>query len=97
MGGKGEIENKLDAFVEKCFQEQGLNVDDGVMSREDCRNLFKRLMTDKNKDQAWNDDKFDRIFNLFEEDDPAQSMADGKKSGLDKSEFIKLVKRVAQL
>ena len=49
MGGKGAIENKLDAFVEKCFQEQGLSVDDGVMGKEDCRKMFKKLMGDNNK------------------------------------------------
>ena len=45
-------------------------------------------------------EEFNKIFNLFEEDEPVGD--DGTPSkvanqGLDRSEFIKLVKRVAQL
>lgn len=47
--------------------------------------------------EAWDDGEFDKIFNLFEEDDPNAVQAPGAKSGLDKSEFKKLVKRIAQL
>ena len=96
MGGKGDIEVKLENFVNKSFNEFGLG-DDGVMSRENCRQYFERLMTDKGKADAWADKNFDAIFDLFDEDDPAEAKEEGKKSGLDKSEFTKLVKRIAQL
>ena len=53
---------------------------------------------------AWDEDEFNKMFNLFEEDEPADGGASKvdengqrKEEGLDRSEFTKLVKRVAQL
>ena len=43
--------------------------------------------------EAWDDAEFDAIFNLFEEDENTDEDA----GGLDKGEFLKLVKRIAQL
>ena len=50
-----------------------------------------------NAPDAWNDKAFERVFNLFEEDDGSEEPVEGKQSGLDRSEFAKLVKRIAQL
>ena len=84
MGGKGEIEEKLDAFVDQCFQKSGIVGDDGVMNRDACRLLFKQLMDDKGKTAAWSDKSFDETFDLFEEDDPKEMADAGKKCGLDR-------------
>ena len=46
-------------------------------------------------DKGWNEKEFDKIFDLFEEDDPHKSMVEGKAVGLDRDEFAKLVKRIA--
>ena len=49
--------------------------------------------------QAWNNTKFDRVFDLFEEDETPKytGICDKVDEGLDKSEFLKLVKRMAGL
>ena len=46
---------------------------------------------------AWNDKAFEKVFNLFEEDDGSEEPKEGAQSGIDRSEFTKLVKRIAQL
>merc|ERR1712166_7233 len=47
---------------------------------------------------AWDATEFNKVFNLFEEDEPAEDgAAEAKNSGLDRGEFTKLVKRIAQL
>ena len=50
-----------------------------------------------NRPDAWNDKAFEVVFNLFEEDEEGAEPVPGKQSGLDRSEFAKLVKRIAQL
>ena len=52
-------------------------------------------MLGHNVGDAWCDKEFKKIFNLFEEDEAGASA--NTKSGLDKEEFKKLVKRIAQL
>lgn len=52
-------------------------------------------MLGHNVGDAWCDKEFEKIFNLFEEDEAGASA--NTKSGLDKEEFKKLVKRIAQL
>jgi hypothetical protein len=49
--------------------------------------------------KAWENEKFNQVFNLFEEDDPSTGgfLNDSKDEGLDRSEFVKLIKRMAQL
>ena len=39
-GGKGEIEKKLDDFVDKAYKESGLNPSDN-MSKERAKKFFK--------------------------------------------------------
>ena len=45
---------------------------------------------------AWDEKEFNKMFDLFEEDDPNE-VADKASDGLDKNEFTKLVSRMAQL
>ena len=92
-GGKGEIEDKLDKFVTKSYDRFGLSGDQ-CMSKENARKLMKELMVKHQMGSAWDDDEFNKIFNLFEEDEPTEGAA-SKTEGLDRSEFTKLVKRVA--
>jgi hypothetical protein len=68
-GGKGEIEDKLDKFIDKSYERFNLSRDD-TMSKENARTLMKELMGKHKMGDAWDDAEFDRIFNLFEEDDP---------------------------
>jgi len=46
---------------------------------------------------AWKNEKFEKVFDLFEEDEPSSALMDRNDMGLDRSEFVKLVKRMAQL
>ena len=66
--GKGEIENKLDKFVEQSFRRFNLGPEDS-MSKENSKTLMKELMIKHMQGDAWDEQEFDNIFNLFEEDD----------------------------
>mgnify|MGYP000868845953 CR=1 FL=1 len=54
-------------------------------------------MIDHGLGDAWDVEEFNKVFNLFEEDEPAEDGAPSSNSGLDRGEFTKLVKRIAQL
>lgn len=51
--------------------------------------------------ESWNQKEFDHLFELFEEDEVTKKAHDHEKihgeDGLDRNEFKKLVKRIAQL
>ena len=96
-GGKGEIEQKLDTFVASSFNRFNLNDEDSTMSRENAEILMKELMVNHGLADAWDANEFNKVFNLFEEDDPEEAGNKGPddKSGLDRGEFTKLVKRIA--
>ena len=60
--------------------------------------MANKATADENQGpDAWNDKAFEKVFNLFEEDDGSEEPKEGEQSGLDRSEFTKLVKRIAQL
>ena len=90
--GKGEIERKLEKFVKESFRRFNLGPDD-TMNRDNSAILMKELLSKHGQEDAWDEEEFDAIFNLFEEDDPVVSRA--ANGGLDQSEFTKLVKRIA--
>ena len=95
--GKGEIEEKLEKFVQKSYDRFSLGHDD-CMNRKNAAILMKELMTQHGHGNAWDDKEFNHVFDLFEEDDPAHAdshAADSNKDGLDRDEFTKLVKRMA--
>ena len=96
-GGKGEIEQKLDTFVESSFKRFNLNDQDSTMTRDNAEILMKELMVNHGLADAWDPAEFNKVFNLFEEDDPEDDKGSNEKSGLDRGEFTKLVKRIAQL
>ena len=52
-------------------------------------------MVKHNHGDAWNRKDFDGVFDLFEEDEPTE--ANKETGGLDKHEFLQLIKRIAQL
>ena len=54
-------------------------------------------MIDHGLGDAWDVEEFNIVFNLFEEDEPAEDGAPSSNSWLDRGEFTKLVKRIAQL
>ena len=60
---------------------------------------MKEQMVEQGFGDAWDEVEFDEVFDLFEEDDPNDESAkdENKMEGLDKAEFTKLVKRIAQL
>ena len=51
--------------------------------------MFELMQKHKMED-AWDEAEFEKVYNLFEEDEVS-----AEESGLDKDEFIKLVKRIA--
>eukprot|EP00356_Strombidium_inclinatum_P005615 CAMPEP_0170491250 /NCGR_PEP_ID=MMETSP0208-20121228/10673_1 /TAXON_ID=197538 /ORGANISM="Strombidium inclinatum, Strain S3" /LENGTH=96 /DNA_ID=CAMNT_0010766795 /DNA_START=22 /DNA_END=312 /DNA_ORIENTATION=+ len=93
--GKGEIEVKLDNFVKKSYDRFGLN-NDQCMNRQNAAILMKELMVQHGHGDAWDPKEFNHVFDLFEEDDPSNHTA-SENEGLDRDEFTKLVKRIAQL
>ena len=98
-GGKGEIELKLENFIEKSFARFNLMGESSQMTRKNAAILMQELMTEHGLMDAWDRDEFDKVFDLFEEDDPEGYDENGQKNtesgGLDRNEFTKLVKRIA--
>ena len=94
-GGKGEIEQKLDNFVANSFKRFNLTDEQSTMTRENAELLMKELMVNHGLADAWDAAEFNKVFNLFEEDEPAEDGEAAANSGLDRSEFTKLVKRIA--
>ena len=64
-GGKGEIEAKLDAFVKQSFDRFNLNYDTDSMSQENAQILIKDLMEKYGHGNAWDEQEFNRMFDLF--------------------------------
>ena len=54
------------------------------MSKKNAELLMKELMVDHGLADAWDLDEFTKVFNLFEEDEPAEEGEESKNSGLDK-------------
>ena len=94
-GGKGEIEDKLEKFVEFSFKRFNLNDQESTMNRANAELLMRELMVQHGQADAWCADEFNKVFNLFEEDEPEEDGGEAKNSGLDRNEFTKLVKRIA--
>ena len=104
--GEGTIEDKLEKFIREAFTKSGEDPDpnnkDAKLTKRQCEDFFKNLMTEQGVATAWNKDEFDRIFELFEEDGGDDEGEDGQddddeEPSLDRSEFTKLVKRMAAL
>ena len=93
--GKGQIEEKLEKFIQRVFEHAGVdyNKEDASISRKQASEFFKNLMERHKMEDAWDQEEFNVIFNLFEEDENSND----DEGGLDKGEFLKLVKRIAQL
>ena len=72
VGTKDEIEGQLRTFVDKCFNDEGLRFEDSTMSREVAHKVMKELMVSHGLALAWNAEEFNKIFDLFEEDEPAE-------------------------
>ena len=97
MSGKGEIEEKLEKFVRESFEKFNLDINTDQMNRENTKSLIKGLMEKYKNDDAWDEKEFDKMFDLFEEDGEVDNGEQKEEGGLDKNEFTKLVKRMAQL
>ena len=102
--GEGTIEDKLEKFIRDAFTKAGEdpNDKDAKLTKDKCEAFFKNLMTEQGVATAWNPDEFNRIFELFEEDGGDDEGEDGQddddeQPSLDRSEFTKLVKRMAAL
>ena len=67
-GGKGEIEAKLEGFVKSSFDRFNLNYESDSMSKENAQILIKDLMEKYDHGNAWDEQEFDRMFDLFQED-----------------------------
>ena len=95
--GKGEIEQKLDSFITGTFIRFNLNPETDCITRECAKKYMQELMVQQGNGDAWDVVEFDELFDLFEEDEEGAEKKEGEQEGLDKSEFTKLVKRIAQL
>ena len=70
MSGKGEIEKKLEDFVENSFKKFDLTKEGDVMDRNNTEELIKGLMKKYDTNlEAWDQKEFNRMFDLFEEDE----------------------------
>ena len=70
MSGKGEIEKKLEDFVENSFKKFDLTKEGDVMDRNNTEELIKSLMKKYDPNlEAWDQKEFNRMFDLFEEDE----------------------------
>ena len=67
------------------------------MNREKTKELIYDLMKKYNNEDAWDEKEFDQIFDLFQEDGVEDGNQMDDEQGLDRNEFTKLVKRMAQL
>ena len=106
VGTKKQIEGQLKAFIDFTYEKNNLRDEDSAMNRETCEKEMKELMTAHGLSDAWNPEEFKKVFDLFEEDENdavTEVPVEGEKpkvvkpSGLDRSEFTKLVKRICQL
>lgn len=94
---ESKITNLIEEFVKKSFEKFNLNVETDCMSKYNTQRLLIELMHENYEFDAWDHYKFENTFNLFEEDELTETLYDNKNEGLDKSEFTKLVKRLAKL
>lgn len=90
------VEIRLDEFISRCFRRFNLDPESDSINKENTKILLKELMLAKDRGNAWSDAEFDSLFNLFEEDEACDEPG-SNKNGLDKCEFKKLIKRIAQL
>lgn len=85
-------EKFINEFVDKCFYALKLDGDrNQEVSRLNCARLFYDLMRGHEYIDAWDDKQFHVIYDLFQEDEDENNL------GLDKNEFTKMIKRLAQL
>ena len=75
-GGKGEIEAKLEGFVKTSFDRFNLNYESDSMSQENAQILIKDLMEKYGHGNAWDEQEFNRMFDLFQEDGEDDEDAD---------------------
>ena len=67
------------------------------MSQDNAQTLIKELMEKYGHGNAWDEQEFNRMFDLFQEDGEEDEDNDSQAGGLDVNEFTKLVSRMAQL
>ena len=91
--GKGEIERKLEVFIDTAFKRFNLDSNTDQMNRQQIAEMMQELMLKHGHGNAWNRADFDQTYDLFEEDEASDPSA----GGLDKNEFLCLIKRIAQL
>ena len=90
---KRDVKNKIDTFINNCFETLKLGPEDSI-SRTNASRILYELMKGHGYEDAWSNEDFNELFDLFQEDDPTASVGN---SGLDKEEFKKFVVRICQL
>ena len=65
-GGKtmAEVQSNIDELVENIFETLKLGPEDSV-SRTDCSRVMFQLMKGHGYDDAWDNDEFNRLYDLF--------------------------------
>ena len=93
-------EKFINEFVDKCYialeldkkpNEKGPDDEVKEVSKLHLARLFYALMQGHGYIEAWDDKQFHAIYDLFQEDENEENL------GLDKNEFTKMIKRLAQL
>ena len=103
---KSQINHKLRTFVSNCFKAYGKNDDneDDVLTRQQVGQILYMLMKGHNYHEAWSDDEFNEMFDMYQEDEDdagadedIEDKSEPKAQGLDRNEFTKMIKRCSQL
>ena len=72
-GSKGEVEAKLEEFIDKCFEECKVGQEKCErISRVRCAQLFYQMMDGHNYGEAWDDNKFKDLYESFNPNDPQE-------------------------
>eukprot|EP00356_Strombidium_inclinatum_P004845 CAMPEP_0170494690 /NCGR_PEP_ID=MMETSP0208-20121228/14784_1 /TAXON_ID=197538 /ORGANISM="Strombidium inclinatum, Strain S3" /LENGTH=87 /DNA_ID=CAMNT_0010770777 /DNA_START=11 /DNA_END=271 /DNA_ORIENTATION=+ len=69
--GKGEVEHKLEAFIDRCFEECKLPGEETCeeISEVRCGQLLYQLMEGHHYGEAWDDEEFKHLYNQYQDDE----------------------------
>ena len=71
---KSKLQKQIDAFVQRCFELRGKDMEKDSLSKRDVEILFVDRMHENGEFEAFNQKSFNRVFNLFEEDEVIENV-----------------------
>jgi hypothetical protein len=84
-------------FVDKSFESFGLSPEIDKLTKNQAQIMTVRLMHKHQNLDMYDQEEFDKLFNLFEDCDEEEEAAHGHSTGLNRKELTKLFLRIAQL